>query len=154
MEVPKITGSSKLLLFFFILKYKIKYAFVSMERNTVRIPAVWFRRSGRAPLSSTQASMAVIQVLCKYWEKKMDFLTLMEILRNALTGIQRKRKRFRRVCKVPTEKRRLEVDLQRKRISDICLQITKMACLLRFPYQSLGDCFFIQFPEVKDRTWI
>lgn len=75
----------------------------------------------------------------------MDFPTLMEILRNALTGIQRKRKRFRRVCKVPTEKWRLEVDLQGKRISDICLQITRIASLICFPYQSLGDCFLSNF---------
>lgn len=53
--------------FYFVI---IKYAFVSMERNTVRIPPVWFRRRGCAPLGSTSALMAVIKVLCKYSEKK------------------------------------------------------------------------------------
>lgn len=70
-------------------------------------------------------------------EKSMGFLPLMEILRTACKEIQRKRKRLGRVCKVPTGKWSLKAELQKTRISDICL-----LCL---PCQSLGDWFLSSF---------
>lgn len=71
-------------------------------------------------------------------KKNMDFLTLMEIFINAFSRILKKK--FRKVCKAPTKKWRLKVDLQGKRISDICLQTREFAYLLCFPHQ----CFDVR----------
>lgn len=70
-------------------------------------------------------------------EKSMDFLPLMEILRTACKEIQRKRKRLGRVLKVPTGKWNLKAELQKTRISDICL--------FCFPCQSPGDWVLSSF---------
>lgn len=70
-------------------------------------------------------------------EKNMTFLPLVEILITACNKMQRKRKRFGRVCKVPIGSWSLKAELQRKIIS--CF------CLLCFPWQSLGDWFLFTF---------